>query len=57
MAEYLENGAQLAWLIDPFKKRVYVYRPGLEVQRLDNPDAVEGDPILKGFVLQLSEIW
>jgi Uma2 family endonuclease len=57
MAEYLETGAQLGWLIDPYKKRVYVYRSGFQMQRLDNPDAVEGDPILKGFVLKLSEIW
>ncbi|MBI2876469.1 MAG: Uma2 family endonuclease, partial [Candidatus Tectomicrobia bacterium] len=28
MHEYMENGAQLGWLIDPKERRVYVYRPG-----------------------------
>ena len=27
MNEYMANGAQLGWLIDPFNKKVYVYRP------------------------------
>ena len=57
MAEYIANGARLGWLIDPFKKRVYVYRPGLPIQRLDNPMTIKGDPVLPGFVLHLSGIW
>ncbi len=57
MAEYIENGAQLGWLIDPYKKRVFVYRSGLPVQRLDNPTSLNGDPVLSGFVLQLSQVW
>ena len=32
MEEYIENGAQLGWLIDPFKKNVYIYRPGQSVE-------------------------
>ena len=27
MVEYIDNGAQLTWLIDPKEKRVYVYTP------------------------------
>ena len=27
MLEYIANGASLGWLIDPLKRRVYVYRP------------------------------
>jgi Uma2 family endonuclease len=26
MAEYIANGAQLGWLIDPYEARVYIYR-------------------------------
>ena len=37
MQEYLDNGAQLGWLIDPLDRRVYVYRPGGEMECLDNP--------------------
>ena len=57
MAEYIDNGAQLGWLIDPFNKNVYIYRPGKSVQRLENPATIHGDSVLPGFIFQLSEIW
>lgn len=57
MREYLDNGARLAWLIDPHDRRVYVYRPQAPVQQLDGPDTVSGDPLLRGFVLDLREVW
>ncbi len=57
MQEYLDNGAQLAWLIDPEQRRVYVYRPQEPVQELDKPETVSGDPLLSGFELNLREIW
>lgn len=55
--EYLANGAQLGWLLDPEPKHVYVYRPAAPVERLENPATVAGDPLLPGFVLNLREIW
>ena len=58
MQEYLENGARLGWLIDPEgRRRVHVYESGKEVQILENPDEVSGDPVLPGFVLDLRPIW
>lgn len=57
MEEYLENGAQLGWLIDPYKRKVYVYRPDAPMQRLDQPDRVSGDPVLPGFVLPVAKLW
>ncbi|MDX1963485.1 MAG: Uma2 family endonuclease [Pirellulales bacterium] len=57
MQEYLANGAQLGWLIDPLNKTVHVYRPGLPVEILTNPLMVSGDPLLPGFALELNEIW
>ena len=30
MADYTVNGALLGWLIDPFQRRVHIYRPGVE---------------------------
>ncbi len=57
MQEYLANGARLGWLLDPAAHRVYVYRPGAPVERVDAPDSISGDPILPGFVLDLREIW
>ncbi len=57
MKEYVENGASLGWLIDPTKRRVYIYRPEREVEILENPETVSGEPLLKGFTLNLKEIW
>lgn len=57
MVEYLENGAQLGWLIDPQEQRVYIYRPQTNVECLEDPVSVSGDPLLPGFVLNLQEIW
>ena len=57
MEEYIANGAHLGWLIDPLERTVYVYRPGAEPERLENPSAVSGDPILRGLSLSLDRIW
>jgi Uma2 family endonuclease len=57
MQEYLDNGAQLGWLIDLLEKRVYVYRPGQPVEQFDDPAVVSGAPVLPGFVLPVRELW
>lgn len=57
MVEYLENGAQLGWLIHAKTKQVFIYRPNREVEMLENPDKVSGESILEGFELDLTEIW
>jgi Uma2 family endonuclease len=57
MEEYVENGAQLGWLIDPLKKKVYVYRPQTAVEVLDDPQTVSGEPVLPGFTLDVRMLW
>ena len=57
MQEYMENGAQLGWLIDPVRRQVCIYRPDLPVEQLEKPDSVSGEPLLPGFRLDLREIW
>ncbi len=56
MQEYIENGAQLGWLIDRKNKRVEIYRPGKDVEILDNPASLSGENVLPGFVLDLQQI-
>ncbi|HMV51251.1 MAG TPA: Uma2 family endonuclease [Blastocatellia bacterium] len=56
MEEYLLNGARLGWLIDPLQQRVHIYRPGQPVTILNQPHEVSGEPLLKGFVLNLAGI-
>ena len=57
MQEYIDNGASLGWLIDRLQQKVYIYRPDRAVQELDHPTTLSSDPILPGFVLDLSQIW
>lgn len=57
MEEYLANGAQLGWLIDPLERKVHIYRAGAPVEVLDDPETVSGDPLLNGFVLDVRSLW
>ncbi|HMH42032.1 MAG TPA: Uma2 family endonuclease [Pyrinomonadaceae bacterium] len=57
MEEYTANGAQLGWLIDPLERKVHIYRPAAEPEVMDNPEKVSGEPLLKGFVLDVRSIW
>ena len=57
LEEYVSQGARLGWLFDPVNRRVYVYRPKSTVETIDNPASLSGDPVLKGFVLDLQPVW
>jgi Uma2 family endonuclease len=57
MQEYIDNGTQLGWLIDRKQRRVFIYRPNIAVEQLDNPKTLNGEPLLLGFVLDLSQVW
>ncbi len=57
MKEYIENGVRLGWLIDPYKKRVHVYRGDKTVEILENAQKISGENVLKDFELDLTEIW
>ena len=57
MLEYLENGAQLGWLINPQNQQVEIYRQGRDVEILDRPTELSGEDVLPGFRLNLRRIW
>ena len=57
MREWMDNGAKLGWLIAPDSRSVYIYRPGQTTERLVDPDRVEGEPPVEGFVLEMADIW
>ncbi|MFM7407832.1 MAG: Uma2 family endonuclease [Cuspidothrix sp.] len=58
MQEYMEEPEiQLGLLIDRQNRHVYIYRPGEDVQCLENPDTVSCEPVLAGFVLKMAKIW
>jgi len=53
MRDYVDHGATLGWLIDPFRRRVHIYRPGVDAVVLDDPETVSGEPDLPGFVFDV----
>lgn len=57
MAEYMANGAQLGWLIDPREGKLHIYLPSEGVQILDNPTTVAAGPPLLGFEFDLQALW
>ena len=56
MQEYMDNGAQLGWLIDPQTQQVEIYRSGKKTEVLTNPVELSGEDVLPGFVLNLKRI-
>ena len=57
MEEYRDHGAELGWLLDPLSQQVHVYRPGAAAEVLENPTSVSGEPLLRGFALDVPRIW
>ncbi len=57
MAEYIDNGTRLGWLIDPQNQRAEIYRQGADVEVLENPGELSGEDVLPGFVLNLRRVW
>jgi Uma2 family endonuclease len=57
MQMWIANGAEVAWLVDPSRKTVEIYRPGREPEVLEGGSAVEGDGPVAGFVLELGRVW
>ena len=57
MEEYISNGAELGWLIDPLERRIHVYRPQVASEVLEDPKEVSGEPLLRGFVLDVRALW
>ena len=57
MASWTANGAELAWLIDPQRKVVEIYRPGEDPELHENPTSVQGTGPVRGFELVMDKIW
>ena len=53
MERYIANGAQLGWLIDPYRRQVHCYRPDAEPELLEAPETVSGESVLPGFVFEV----
>ena len=52
---YMANGAQLGWLIDPYRRQVHIYRPDVDVEILNDPETISGDPVMPCFVFEVRQ--
>ncbi len=57
LREWIENGAQLAWLIDPESRTAEIYRPNGGVEVRANPEFLKGEGPVEGFFLDLLPVW
>ncbi len=58
MGEWLRNGTELAWLIDPERQVVEIHRPGnVPPEVLHQPVTVGGEGPVEGFVLETERLW
>ena len=57
MDYWIARGALLGWLIDPFTRRVWVYRPDQAAQLLEEPESLDGEDVCEGLTVSLTRIW
>jgi Uma2 family endonuclease len=57
MQMWIDNGVELAWLIDPQRRVVEIYRKGEEPEVHENPTSVQGTGCISGFCLVMDRIW
>jgi len=57
MQEWIDNGAELAWLVDPERRAVEVYRPDKEPGVREGVDSIPALPPVEGFTLNLAPVW
>ncbi len=57
MKEWIDNGAQLAWLIDPESRSAEIYRADGSAETLANPSSLKGEGPIEGFMLDLLPVW
>ena len=55
MLEYIENGVQLAWLINPSEEETHIFRADGTISKVNGFDNIlSGEDVLKGFIFNLS---
>jgi Uma2 family endonuclease len=55
--DWLGAGAQMLWVIDPFRRTVTIYQPGRDPTLLGEHAILEGDPLVPGFRCTVAEIF
>ncbi len=50
MELFIANGTRLAWIINAERRLVTIYRPGRDPETLVDPEMLDGEDVLPGFV-------
>lgn len=55
---WMENGVRLAWLIDPYSEKVWIYRAGKKTEVIEGFEEkiLSGEAVLEGFELPLTRM-
>lgn len=57
MHKWINNGAQLAWLIDPYEEKAYIYRKDGSIEIVNSFEKkLSGEDVLEGFELDLNRL-
>jgi Uma2 family endonuclease len=54
--DYLDAGTRLVWVVDPRTRTVITYRSREEIRLLTEDEDLDGNAVLPGFRLKLSEL-
>ena len=57
LARCIAKGVRLAWMVQPRKRRAFVFRPGRPPETLQVGDELNGEDVLPGFRLALAEMF
>jgi Uma2 family endonuclease len=55
--EYLESGVRMIWIVNPRTRSITVYRSRSLAQILSRDDTLNGEDVLPGFSVPVSEIF
>jgi Uma2 family endonuclease len=56
VAEYLDSGASVVWVVYPEQRRVWVHRSPVEAVVVREDGALTGDPVLPGLSIRVGDI-
>ncbi len=57
MRKWIMNGVELAWLVDPQRRIVEIYRLDQAAEIHEDPDSIDGFGCVHGFRLVMERVW
>ncbi len=57
MRRWVDNGVLLGWLVDPYERRVWIYRADGSVEQLEQPAELSGEDVCAGLTIDMAQVW